>query len=74
MSLLKKCDSGSPISPSPERSRHFSRSVQQALKADCSKIEPDEPGITRLTFLQDFTLEHSLQGLRITTIEIAGIF
>lgn len=74
MSLPKICDSDSPISPSPERSRHFSRSVRQALKADCSKIKPDEPGITRLTFLQDFTLEHSLQGLRITTIEIAGIF
>ena len=74
MSFPKKYDSDGPISLSPERSRHFSRSVQQAPKADCSKIAPHEPEITRLTFLQDFTLEHSLHGLRITTIEIAGIF
>ena len=43
-------------------------------RAACAEIVPDKPQAIRVTFLEDFTLEHSLHGLRITLIESAGIF
>ena len=46
----------------------------QAAKAKPAKIKPDRPCGTRLTFVEDFTLEHSLHGLHITSIEISGSF
>jgi hypothetical protein len=43
-------------------------------KADYSEITFGEPQASRVTFLEDFTLEHSLNDMRVTLIEIAGIF
>lgn|SRR5512146_2124666 len=43
-------------------------------KVDCAGLTSDEPQVRRATFLEDFTLNHSLNGLRVTSIEIAGIF
>jgi len=47
-----------------EKNRHLSTTVGSASKADRSKLPPDESPPTRLTFLEDFTLEHSLYGMR----------
>ena len=74
MSLPKKCDSGNRISPGSEKSRHSSLKVGRAPIAKSSEITPDGPQAARLSFLEDFTLEHSLHWRRITTIEIASIF
>ena len=74
MSLPQKCDTGDRLSSSPEISRHLSREVGRAQIARSSEIMPDGPHSTRLSFLEDFTLEHSLNEVRIKTVEIAGIF
>jgi hypothetical protein len=42
--------------------------------ADASRIKPEAPRATRLTFIQDFTGEHSTPGLRNTAIGIPGTF
>ena len=74
MILSKKCETGNPFSADSEKNRHASRNVAHVPKADRSEITPDRIQATRSTFVEDFSLEHSLRGLRITTIEIAGVF
>jgi hypothetical protein len=74
MSLPRKRDTRNRLCADSEKSRYWPRKVGLALTADCSEIKPGKPQATRLTFLEDFTLEHCLHGLRITTIELAGIF
>jgi len=44
--------------------------VEQPDRANSSEIKPDGPWASRLTFDEDFTLEHSLPGLHTTSIEI----
>jgi len=74
MILSKKCETGNhPFSADSEKNRHTPRNVAHAPKADRSEITPGGIQATRLTFLE-VSLEHSLRGLRITTIEIAGVF
>jgi hypothetical protein len=38
------------------------------------EIKPDKPLVGRLTFVEDFTREHSLSVLHIAPIEIPGTF
>jgi hypothetical protein len=74
MTLLKKCDAKNRLSANRNQSRHSFRPVGQADRANPSEIKPDGPRASRLTFVEDFTLEHSLPGLYITSIEISGSF
>ena len=74
MSLLKKCDAKNRLSASRNQSRHSFKPVEQADRANPSEIKPDGPPTSRLNFVEDFTLEHSLLGLHITSIEISGSF
>jgi hypothetical protein len=39
-----------------------------------SEIEPDTPWAGELTFVEDFTGEHSLPGFQFTSVEILGSF
>jgi len=74
MSILKKCDAKNHLSASRNRSRHSFRPPGQADRAKPSEIKPDGPRASRLTFVEDFTREHSLPGVHITSIEISGSF
>jgi hypothetical protein len=74
MSLLMKCDAKTRLSASRDKSRHSFKPVGQADRASLSAIKPDGPRASRLTFVEDFTREHSLPGVHITSIEISGIF
>jgi hypothetical protein len=74
MSLLKKCDAKNCLSASRNKSRHSFRPVGQDDRAGFSEIKPDGPRASRLTFVEDYTREHSLPGLDITSIEISGCF
>lgn len=69
----RECDIPNRICLDSEKNGLWSTYVGLTFPADCPEITP-EPGAGRLTFLEDFTLEHSLHGLRITLIELAGIF
>jgi hypothetical protein len=74
MSLLMKCDAKNRLSASRNKSRHLFQPGGQANRANPSEIEPDGPRASGLTFVEDFTQEHSLPGAHITSIEILGIF
>ena len=74
MSLAQKHDTPNWRTADLEKSQHRSKNAGLVPIADCSGSEPSELQTTGLTFLQDFSLEHSLHGVRITAIEIAGIF
>lgn len=74
MSFAQKHDTRNRMSADSEKSQHWSKKIGIVPRADCSEITPGKPQATRLTFLEDFTLEHCLHSLRITAIEIAGIF
>ncbi len=70
MSLAKKHDTRNRLSADSEKSQH----VGPVVRVDRWEIKLGKPLATRLTFLEDFILEHCLHRLRITAIEIAGIF
>ena len=74
MSLPKKSNTHNRLSTSPDKSRDSSRPMGQALRANSSEIKADGPRGSRVTFVEDFTLEHSLDRSRLASIEIAGIF
>jgi hypothetical protein len=74
MNLLKKCDGKDLLSASRNKSLHSLRPVGQADRANPSEIKPDGTRASRLTFVEDFTLEHSLPGVDITSIKISGFF
>jgi hypothetical protein len=63
MSLLKNATQGLPICESQKdsvRSGRWNNPIERILQT--------------LTFVEDFTLEHSLPGLHITSIENSGSF
>jgi hypothetical protein len=43
----------------------------QADGANYSEIKTDRPMVSRLTFIEDFTLEHSLPGGHIVSIDLS---
>ena len=74
MSILMKCDAKNGLSARRNKSRHSSTPAGQADIANPSEIKQDGPRASRLTFVEDFTREHSLPGAHITSIEISGSF
>lgn len=74
MRLLKKCDANNRLSASRNKSRHSFKPVGRADRANPSEIKPDGPRASRLTFVEDFTQEHSLPGVHILSIGISGSF
>jgi hypothetical protein len=62
------------LSDSRNKTLYSSRPVGQADRANPFEIEPDGTRASRLTFAEDFTLEHSLPGLRIASIGISDSF
>jgi hypothetical protein len=76
MSLLKKCDVNNCLPASGNKSRHSFWPVRDADKGNTAKIKPGRPRTSRLTFIEDFILEHSLcgHGQHITASEFLGFF
>ena len=74
MSLLKKCVVKNRLSVNRDKSRHPFRPLGQAAGVNPSEIKPDGLLAGRLTFVEDFTREHSFPVLHIALIEISGTF
>jgi hypothetical protein len=74
MSLLKKNVVNSRPSASRNQSRDSFRPAGQASRTNTLEIKPDGRWAGKLTFVEDYTLEHSLPGRHITSIEISGSF
>jgi len=52
--------------------RRSFRPVDQTKRANPSQVAPDRTRAQRLTFAEDFLLEHSLSGVDIVKVEISG--
>jgi len=72
MSLAKKCDTRDRLSAGRNRSQHSFRPVSRTDRANCSGIDADGAGANRQSFAEDFLLEHTHPGLRITLIGMAA--
>jgi len=71
MSLLNKNGTRNLPSASRDKSQHSFRSEGQADRNNSFGIEPDGLGARRLTFTEDFMMEHSRSGRSIALIGIA---
>jgi hypothetical protein len=74
MSVLKQCDAQDHLSVVRDKSRNLHGQIARPDHADPLEIKPGKPRTNRSIFLEDFIVEHSLHGLQITSIEIAGSF
>jgi len=72
--LLKKFDANNRLPVSRSDSRPSFRPVRQADRVNPPEIKPDGLWAGRLTFVEDFTREHSLPGLHFTSLEVSGSF
>jgi hypothetical protein len=73
MTLPKKCD----VRKGPSASRNMSQDssgLEEPQTANFSEINSYTSTASRLVFVEDFTLEHSLPGLRISPVEISSCF
>jgi len=76
MSLLKKCDVSNRLPASRNQSQDSFGPARDADIANASEIKPGGPRASRLTFIENFILEHSRSrpGRQITASEILGFF
>jgi hypothetical protein len=74
MSLPQSHEIRDLLSEDSEKNCHWSTTIGLASRSGRSEIRRDESLPTRLTFLEDFTVEHSDGGMRIEVMELAGIF
>jgi hypothetical protein len=73
MSLLKNCE----VRNSPPVSRNVSRNPSRPVEVpttNFSEINSDGSSAGRLIFVEDFTEEHSLPGLDISSVENSSYF
>jgi hypothetical protein len=74
MILFKKYNANNHQLSRANNGAQWSRPVELAGRANSSDVKLDRLRPVRLTFFEDFILEHSLNGVHITSIEVAGIF
>lgn len=74
MSIPSTCDIHDHFSVRPETRQIPYRQMQQLLESHSSESTRYTIRIHRATFVEDFTLEHTISGLRLTSIEITSIF
>jgi hypothetical protein len=72
MPLLKQCDARNRLSTGRIKSQHSYRPVDQVDRAGSSGVEVDRTRANRLTFAEDFMLEHCHSGRHVTVIEISA--
>lgn len=72
MSLAKQCDTRDRLSAGRVRSQHSRRSMSHSDRANSTEIEPNRAEASRMSFAEDFLLEHTNSGLRIALIGMAG--
>lgn len=74
MNLLHTSDVTDRLYASPDKTRRSLRPVRKAGTANSSEIKSDGPWAAKLTFVEDYILEHSLPGSHTASIEISGCF
>jgi hypothetical protein len=74
MSLPQSHEIRDLLSEDSEKNCDWSTTIGLASRSGRSEIRRDESLPTRLTFRDDFTVEHSDDGMRIELMELPGIF
>jgi hypothetical protein len=74
MSVPKKCTANDYLFASRNKVQSSRRRSARVDRANRLQIAPPTPRTNRLTFMEDFVLEHSLCGLRITSSEMGSSF
>ena len=74
MNTFKKCDANNRQCASRNMGRHSTKPTGQAVRANSSETEPNGSWIGTVTFVDDFTREHSRPDLYLASIEISGNF
>jgi hypothetical protein len=72
MSLANIRDTRNRLSAGRNRKQHTFRPAVEAERANSSEIAPDEARADRLSFAEDFMLEHTHSGLLITMMGMKG--
>jgi hypothetical protein len=72
MSILKNLDKRARFSVGRGKSQHPCRSAGQSGKVNSYGAVPGKTLVNRLTFAEDYTLEHCRSGRRIAVIGIWG--
>jgi hypothetical protein len=72
MSILQNYDTKARLTVGRGKSQYPCRSAGQPRKVNSSGTEPEKTQVKRLTFAEDFTLEHCRSDRRITVIGIWG--
>jgi hypothetical protein len=74
VNLFKKWFVKIRLSVNRDTSQHPFRPLGQTGGVNSSEIKPDGPFMGGLTFVEDFTQEHSFRALHIASIETSGTF
>ena len=74
MSIHNTCDIHDHFPVRPETPQIPYRQMQQLLQSHSSESSRYAIGIQRASFVEDFTLEHTIIGLRVVSMEITSVF
>jgi hypothetical protein len=74
MSVSKNCDAKVHLFAGRNKIRGTFNRAARTNEANPCQITDEIPRASRLTFIEDFMLEHSLPSMRITSIEMSGSF
>jgi hypothetical protein len=74
MSVSKNCDAKVHLFASRNKNRSTFNRAARADEANPREITRERPRASRLTFVEDFMLEHSLPSMQITSIGMSGSF
>jgi hypothetical protein len=74
MSVSKNCDAKVDRFADRNKNRSTFRQAVRADEANAYENTPERTRASRLTFAEDFMLEHSLPSMRITSMEMSGSF
>ena len=74
MSILKNYDARARLTVGRGKSQYLSRPAGQPRKVNPSGREPEKTQVNRLTFAEDFMLEHSHPGRRIALMGMADSY
>jgi len=72
MDALRNCDTRNRLSAGRDKIRRSFRATDQTERNSASNVDREENGAHRLTFAEDFMMEHSFTSLRFAVVGIKG--
>jgi hypothetical protein len=72
MDSPKKCDTRNRLSSGRKKSPRSFRAVDSTERASASAMDKDGNSARRLTFAEDYMMEHSANGPRVAVVGVNG--